>query len=82
MRGDGINEMRPQRRGAVVAHVLGQEEPAAGNQLGGPPAPAGVDEGVVETVDDERGDLKGRECLGAGTVARMIAASCRGTPAG
>ena len=50
---DRTDDDRPERLGAVVAHVLDLDERGAGHELGGAAATARVDQRVVEAVDHQ-----------------------------
>ncbi len=50
---DGVAEVFPQLPGSVMAHVRDQQQPGAGDELGGAPAAAWVDQRVVQAVDHE-----------------------------
>jgi hypothetical protein len=54
--GDGVEEDRPEGAGLVMAHVLDQQEAAAGDHLGAVGSGDGQDEPVTRAVDEQRGE--------------------------
>ena len=78
---DRVAEDGPQRLGAVVAHVLEQQQAGAGHEFGGADAARRRDQRVVPAVDDEGRHLQPTQPIGTVADARM-AAIWRPVPSG